>query len=464
VILLAMLFLCNKPTEGPSRVASHFLELIFIILAVVSLTLEIYVGKEEKQFSISKKMRFISLLLGVSSMLLFVKTLINATCMNNDNNEDIISNDVWALLRPVFFAASVGMYAQFFTLFMHIFMQKTNFGQSHCQNVEPHQNSYQGAEMADVERENDQNSCKTDEQFRLMSQTHQQRRHGSVSEGDGESQQTTASDLKAMIKFVLDTLGYIYIIVTVTISILSLNKGASLLKVVVWTQVVTHVFIVVLAWFVVVRCIRPFGIYHVCLTTSCACNSCSPSLWDRICKFWSWIFLDPERSVFIAFFLMGGVGYNMFGCIAYIKGNNCLIDDIETQVGVIETGFGLFSAIMVFSVIFYLKLYTEKKRDNPNIHSKGYRFCLTWLQFLSISLAVIDVLKEHLDTDKETIVECYNNLLIFYDVLRPTIVDFRIHAAIMMICIVHEARAEGDVQQQQQQQQLIPEVYTEIDE
>jgi hypothetical protein len=33
VILLAMLFLCNKPTEGPSRVASHFLELIFIILA-----------------------------------------------------------------------------------------------------------------------------------------------------------------------------------------------------------------------------------------------------------------------------------------------------------------------------------------------------------------------------------------------------------------------------------------------
>lgn len=33
VILLAMLFLCKKPTEGPSREASHFLELIFIISA-----------------------------------------------------------------------------------------------------------------------------------------------------------------------------------------------------------------------------------------------------------------------------------------------------------------------------------------------------------------------------------------------------------------------------------------------
>jgi hypothetical protein len=338
--------------------------------------------------------------------------------MNNENNDDIISNNVWELLRPVFFAASVGMYAQFFTLFVHIAMQKTNSGdssgpgESHGQNVQLDQNGCQGEEITRSERGNDQNSCETDEQTGLLSQPHQQE---------------TPPKWKAVIEFILDTLGYLYIIVTATISILSLNKGASLLKVVVWTQLVTHLLICCccLATFLVLKCTC-----CVCRTTSCACNCCSLSLIkDRICRFPWWISADPERLVFILFFLMGGVGYNIYSWIVYREKGDCLGDSTEKKLGQAEAGFGLSSAILVFSVIFYLKLNTEEKRDNPGVDPRFffgffYRILLYGLQFFSISLAVMDV------------------LLVFYDVLRPTVVDFRIHAAIMMICIVHEARAE----------------------
>ena len=61
---------------------------------------------------------------------------------------------------------------------------------------------------------------------------------------------------------------------------------------------------------------------------------------------------------------------------------------------------------------------------------------------MTASLATADVLKEGFDTDRETIVENKSSLFIFYDLLRPVVVDFRIHTASMMGCIVQDDRLE----------------------
>lgn len=95
---------------------------------MIYLAVEIKLGKIYKEkrviVSMTKRRRWFSGLLGFSSLSLVIDTLVHATCMDDVSNENVLSKKVWTLFRPLFSATTVGMYGQFFTMFLHIFLER----------------------------------------------------------------------------------------------------------------------------------------------------------------------------------------------------------------------------------------------------------------------------------------------------------------------------------------------------
>ncbi|XP_062522820.1 uncharacterized protein LOC134197502 [Corticium candelabrum] len=359
-------------------------------------------------------------LLGGSCVVIVVATLAEAACLNQPTNEEILSKDVWNLLKPLCYSMEVGLYGQFVALFFHFAFES---GQS---------------------KEGRPNDSRVEE--------------------------TPSDNRKRGVLFVVG--GACAIIITtaftVTTIYLFLDKENLSITVVSGIQLGLHIFIIVfgfiaLFWNDLIRCVKWCCEKPCCEKWCCVKSCCKQSTVDTqnscdtqqtkcnseqltskdtsvsLCK-WSFWSGDPERIIYIIYFL-GALAFNVFAFSMYIKYGNRLKLKEQKNLGTAETCFGFISVFVQFLVVFSLKLrhsHTDDETGTEN--TRSYRFCyivcLMFLLTVSASLAAVDALREERDPDEINLKRIPGFPGSGFDVLYPLVVDFRIHSLIMIMCIL----------------------------
>jgi hypothetical protein len=170
----------------------------------------------------------------------------------------------------------------------------------------------------------------------------------------------------------------------------------------------------------------------------------------KLTKFWE----NPECPIYTLYFL-GALTYNVFSGVIYILRGDDLKDSNRKGVGMAEAFLGLLSVAAQYLVILCLKLlhapHNGQASGQTGHNSKGNKFKCLLKSFLviSVSLAVVDSLREDFDKD-EMIFRKRSALTAVFDALYPFVVDFRLHSAIMVLCMVWEDYVERKLHRTQQ--------------
>ena len=187
---------------------------------------------------------------------------------------------------------------------------------------------------------------------------------------------------------------------------------------------------------------------------SCTCNCCPCNCCPCNCgKIVEWFLLEnPERLIYTIYFL-GALGFNLFSLDTYIEHGKDIIDPQTNKTdnpriaaGKAETVFGFFSTLFQFLVILWLKLLHEghntSRVGRANTFLQRHKtILLKSFLVVSVSLAAADIIREDYDKD-EKIFQNHMHLISVFDSLYPLVVDFRLHSAIMALCMVWEDHAE----------------------
>ena len=357
-----------------------------------------------------RKMRLLSEFLGLCSLSVLINTLVTSTCMNDPNNEEVMSRDAWAFSKPLFYAASVGMYAQFSTLYIHIAVQQPD-SEGHAAAYVP--TPEEGGSPGQINRESTR----------------------PISRPLGVRQQENC--LKALGP-VLSGVGYfVPVLITAFLTIFICMGKEERFSPVLYIQLILHIGIIVSTFSLLTRTWKIRKRSQIRQREQQTRGCVHFIHWFR-----KWIAGDPERLVFIFYFLVGGLGYNLYNFGMYTQYGQRLEDKATKGIGQVEALFGCISSCLMFLIILFPKLLEAPvhQQSSGRRYQNWKTFWLKSLLPLTVSLAIADVLKEDFDPDETAFVDYKSSLFIFYDILRPIVVGFRIHTAIMMLFIVQDDR------------------------
>ncbi|XP_062520032.1 uncharacterized protein LOC134195044 isoform X2 [Corticium candelabrum] len=468
MVILFQLFNCASPTEGGLRKTNAVFELTFVSTSNLLLLFEVAVGMKGRSFTMPRKMRFGCGLLGLCSLSLIVDTLVRSTCMDKANTSDLLSDQIWTFLKPLFTAVTIGMYAQCFTLFLHIALQReiAKNTEEHAHDMEEGDggNKYGNGDTSGEEGRskirgvhplNEQPEGSSEDEwefgFQLVDAEHigesLEQSYPMVHRRTTNSQKTRNAIQKDFMRMicvyvvctrVLPGLLILLPAIVFTLTALFVFIGEEgLFQHLPRLQNTLHVAIVAISLFLLV--------FHFCIRRSYRVQRVSRSRSTRgqsgnVCvavrSMWNWLFHgDPERVVYVFYFLLGGIGYNLFEFSAYCKYGSNLHDETRQQMGATEGLLGILSSSLVFFVILKLKLV--KTHVDVDVHHSSNND--------ERNNVITNILKENFDKDKEVFLEDSRRLYIYYDILRPIVVDFRAHTALMLFCLALDDSSDRQV-------------------
>lgn len=422
-----------------------------------------------------RKMRFCSGFLGLCSLSLVIDTLVNATCKYVLNNEDILPKAVWTFLHTLSYAMELGMYAQFFTMFVNIAIRPGS----------PSQNL--------TDRRDDREEGRPEHRGNAQEEDHRSpiALVEAGSSGVIDCQRSAQVEGEDRHHYLLEAcrlvICAICLIIPATAFVLStiyvvLSKKENFENVI-KLQIALHSFLIPtsITLLVMKRCrstatsgdrsgqeddgLSSTNRRRGSVTTST--QESPPSMMGKVCILvWNlvcWLFIgDPERLIYVLYFSLGAWGYNFYDFYVYHAHGDVLGSEHDQDLGQAEAGLGLFSSFFVFLVVLFLKLrhapvdgqgnsraIASNTRGGHAItqasrqHSVSCKtFLLMFLLSLSVSLAIVDVVKEDYDQHEQSFMKNNTNLFLYYDLLSPLATDFRLHTAVMVFCVLLDDRLE----------------------
>ena len=284
------------------------------------LAVESRIGRKSKLFLMPPWMRVINGFFAFMCLLLVIDTLVNATCFHEPCNEKVISNQAWRFLQAIFTPLLVGTYFQFFAMFIHIALDKYDKNNSNSKK----------------------NSSSTD-------------RSNNPKQGSDDDEKENF--WKAM----KDIYSGFCVLVPITIALLccgySYMQKEELVHYIKIIQIFLHCLIIVISVLLLAgtRCTPAMSEQQQNERNRCE------RVGDKICTFLKWMFLgDPERLVYLLYFVLGGVVYNCFAIITYSDYGKHLDSTEQENIGIAEKTLGLISSISEFIVIIYFKLKSDE--------------------------------------------------------------------------------------------------------
>ena len=349
---------------------------MFYLIATF-IAFQVFVGEQKVHFRTTTCMRCLCGFLGLSSVFLVVATLVEAACMNQPSNENIISQDFWNVVRPLSYSVEIGLYVQFVTLFAHFAIEEEQPEQETPPEALDFSQAPGVIQQSESQQSNAQTPIQRSESQQSNAQTPIQQR---------ESQQLNAEthleNLVRGIVFVVGVLCGILITVPLTVSAVYLfwDKKNLSIKVVSICQIVLHSCIIILGAITLGR--------HACYirkkkqtqpllnapqkTASSRSTATGQKSNAKACAFLKWLFGggNPERLIYIVYFV-GALAFNLFDLAMYQMHDEYPQAKSET-IGTIETVFGFLSVSVQFFVVLFLKLLDDHE-DDDKTGNKSHR-------------------------------------------------------------------------------------------
>ena len=371
-------------------------------------------------------MRFTSGVLGSCCLTLLISTLVASACFENLNNADIIPDNYRLIFKTIFYIMDVGMYGQLFTTFLHIAIEKSSQDQGH-------------------NTDGGQTKPRPDNPYKFF--------FSEWCPNLGRGCKLLASGVGFLL------VAYVFVLSAVFV----LEPGDGDFVYVSAIQIALHSLIILVVLFLL--CLKWKNSTLARTGTECCSKleesneleednkpkECFSKLKECCSKLMEWLLLeDPERLIYILYFL-GALTFNIFSYVTYrMHGDDIHIphtkfnnetDERRLAMGTAETVFGFVSTIFQFLVVLIIKLlHAGHSTTHPSL--QGVKtVLLKSLLVVSVSLAAADIMREDFDKD-EKVFRNHSKLIPIFDSFYPIVVDFRLHSAIMVLCMVWEDHVE----------------------